>query len=186
MRKILTDNKAGQHLSEFLILFLAVSVAFVGMRVYLKRGVYAKLKHVETQLNVAQTEVVTETASTCLSDCQDSANTFCRGFCLASVPGSCASEVELRCWQDCNAQCMFCSNCNTCDSSPECEYNCCDYECCPDKCQLCTTNPTFDCTFYNDYLYECTYRIEAECRGGNYSSVPTCYSTQYNTCIQDC
>ena len=46
-------SEAGQHLSEFLILFLALSVAFVGTQVYLRRGVNAKLKYMEMQLNEA-------------------------------------------------------------------------------------------------------------------------------------
>lgn len=45
------ENQLGQHLTEFLILFLAVAVGFVGTQLYLRRGVNAKLKHVELQLN---------------------------------------------------------------------------------------------------------------------------------------
>jgi hypothetical protein len=38
---------------EFLLLFLICSLAFIGMRIYFKRGINAKLKHIEIQLNAA-------------------------------------------------------------------------------------------------------------------------------------
>ncbi|MEW6008963.1 MAG: hypothetical protein AB1629_04935 [Candidatus Omnitrophota bacterium] len=47
------NTRAGQHLTEFLIMFLALAVAFIGMRLYLRRGVNAKLKMLEDQLNDA-------------------------------------------------------------------------------------------------------------------------------------
>lgn len=46
-------NKLGQHLTEFLILFLAVVVAFFATQVYLRRGVSASLKKVELGVNKA-------------------------------------------------------------------------------------------------------------------------------------
>lgn len=53
MENKLINNKLGQHMAEYLILFLAVSIAFVGVWLYLRRGVNAKLKIVQDQLNEA-------------------------------------------------------------------------------------------------------------------------------------
>ncbi|GEM_PF-6779351 len=52
---LLSFGRKGQHLSEFLLIFLAVAVAFGGMQIYMRRGVSAKFKQVEDQLNKAVT-----------------------------------------------------------------------------------------------------------------------------------
>jgi hypothetical protein len=50
---LLVLGRKGQHLSEFLLLFLAVAVAFGGMQFYMRRGVNAQFKQVEMKLGAA-------------------------------------------------------------------------------------------------------------------------------------
>lgn len=82
-------TKAGQHMMEVLLLFLAVAVGFVLTRTYLKRAVFAKLKHMEIQLNEAVRFSGGAYRSVRLFTCM-----FIDNPCIQSGPGGCQMCVH--------------------------------------------------------------------------------------------
>ncbi len=147
MKNKLTENKLGQHTAEFMVLFLALSVAFVGTRLYLSRGVKAKLKHVEYQLNksIGGAQVgggvlsqwgcgyVVETAQsydacTFINNNGGTEDIDCGGG-ETTMPE--ANQEMLRClaqrWMDagcrvCMSSADFCSQLGICNMNPDCYH----------------------------------------------------------------
>jgi hypothetical protein len=99
-------NRCGQHLSEFLILFLAVSVAFIGTRLYLRRGVNATLKHIEMQLNEA-VQAGPSSGGCVVADCISTRDS-CRQTCAGS--GTLTPEGAIACCRICmgSTACVAC------------------------------------------------------------------------------
>jgi|GEM_PF-6141077 len=161
--KDILHSEAGQHISEFMILILAVSVAFIGMRVYLKRGVYAKLKHMEMQLNEAVQQAPATSSAT--EGCQATCDAKARAICI----DRCIMLGEQTCDYACADDCMRFYDCyiNPTGSS----------------CYLCTGRALgYNCLTRDS----CYIFYEQSCQASNGASPVGCYDTEYVKCMDLC